>query len=234
MDSENDFDIQKQIKSWESKLKTQPSLTESDAEELKSHLLDLIDTLQDAGLDDQEAFLVASKRIGNIYDWGQEYLQENNTILQIRRSAVILAGVLIYFFFYNLIEIAGKTFYIILLINDAGGDLALKWVGNYLFAICFLFVVLLTTIYYSEKKTITFIERVKFKPTHTVLILLITIFLGIINTSLDPVAKNMMNQDYPLIGRYLNIFMYFFYTFPAILCLGFVLIYSKYHKHSKI
>ena len=148
MDRENDFDIQKQIRSWESKIRTEPSLTESDAEELKSHLLDSIDTLQDAGLDDQEAFLVASKRIGNINDWGQEYLQENNTILQIRRSAVILAGVLIYFFFNNLIEIAGKTFYIILLINDAGGDLALKWVGNYLFAISFLFVVMLTTIYY--------------------------------------------------------------------------------------
>ena len=55
MGSEKDFDIQKQIKSWESKIKTEPSITESDAEELKSHLLDLIDTLKDAGLDDQEA-----------------------------------------------------------------------------------------------------------------------------------------------------------------------------------
>ena len=208
MGSENDFDIQKQIKSWESKIKTEPSITESDAEELKSHLLDLIDTLKDAGLDDHEAFLVASKRIGSNNDWGEEYRQENNTILQIRRSATILVGVLLYFFFYNLIEIVAKTFYISLLINNVSGYLALQWVFNYLFAICLLFVIVLTTIYYTENKTITFIERVKFKPGHTVLILIMTIILGIINTSLNPVAKNIMSQDYALIGRYLNIFMY--------------------------
>ena len=163
---------------------------------------------------------MASKRIGNINDWGEEYRQENNTILQIRRSVMILVGVLFYFFFYNLIEIVGKTFYMILLNNDVGGYLALQWVFNYLFAICFLFVIALTTIYYSEKKTITFIEKVKFKPSHTVLILIITIILRIINTSLSPVAKNMMNQDYALIGRYLNIFMYFDYTFPQFFVWG--------------
>ncbi len=64
MDSDKDFNIQKQIDSWESKIKTDPSITESDAEELKIHLLDLIETLKDTGLDDQEAFLVASKRMG--------------------------------------------------------------------------------------------------------------------------------------------------------------------------
>jgi hypothetical protein len=110
----------------------------------------------------------------------------------------------------------------------------LNWVGNYLFAICFLFVVLLTTIYYSEKKTITFIERVKLNPGHMVSILIVAIFLRIINTILDPVTKNMMNQDYPLIGRYLEIFLYFDYTFPAILCLGFVFIYFKYYKSAKL
>ncbi len=234
MDRNIDFNIQKQIDRWLRKLKTEPSITESDAEELKSHLLDLIEKLKDAGLNDQEAFQVASERIGTINDWGEEYRQENNPILQIRRSAIILAGVLFYFFFHFLIEIAGKTFYIVMLINDIGGYLALKWVLNYLIAICFLFVVILTTIYYSEKKTITFIEQVKFKPTHTFLFLLITIFLGIINTSLNPVAKNMMGEDYPLIGRYLEIFNYFDYTFPVILCLGFVLIYSKYYKKAKI
>ena len=234
MDSNKDFNIKKQVESWLSKIKADPSITESDAEELKSHLLDLIENLKNSGLDDQEAFWVASKRIGTIGDWGEEYRQENNPILQIRRSAIILAGVLFYFFFYYLVEIVAKTFYIILLINDISGYLALKWVSNYLFAICFLFVVILTTIYYSEKKIVTFIEQVKFKPTHTVLILLITIFLGIINTSLNPVAKNIMDKDYPLIGRYLEIFNYFDYTFPAIICLGFILIYSKYYKKAKI
>ncbi|MFP4366230.1 MAG: hypothetical protein ACLFQA_03960 [Bacteroidales bacterium] len=234
MDCDKDFNIQKQIDSWESKIKTQPSITESDAEELKIHLLDLIETLKDTGLDDQEAFLVASKRMGKKDDWGEEYRQENIPILQIRRSAIILAGVLFYFFFHFLIEIAGKTFFVILLNNDIGGYLALKWVSNYLIAICFLFVILLTTIYNSEKKVITFIEQVKFKPPHTILILLITIFLGIINTSLEPVAKNMMDQNYPLIGHYLEIFNYFDYTFPVILCLGFVWIYFKYYKKAKI
>ena len=234
MDIDNDFKIQNHIESWFHKLKAEPSITEADAEELKSHLLDLIETLQNKGLDEQEAFLVASKRIGKFNDWGEEYRQENNPVLQIRRSVIILAGVLFYFFLHHFIEIVAKTFYITLLINDIDGYIALKWVSNYLLAICFFFVIILTTIFYSEKKIVTLIEQVKFNPTHTVLFLLTTIFLGILNTSLDPVAKNMMYENYPLIGRYLEIFRYFNYTFPIILCLGFVFIYSKYYKKAKI
>ena len=42
-----DFDIQNQLKIWVNSLKSESSITESDAEELKSHLLDSIERLKE-------------------------------------------------------------------------------------------------------------------------------------------------------------------------------------------
>ncbi len=64
MESNIEFNIQEQIDRWVINIKSEPSITESDSEELKSHLLDSIDQLKDTGLNDEEAFWVASRRIG--------------------------------------------------------------------------------------------------------------------------------------------------------------------------
>ena len=73
MESNNEFNLQEQIDHWLSKIKSEPSITESDSEELKSHLLDSIDKLKYSGLNDEEAFWVASRRIGTTVDWEEDY-----------------------------------------------------------------------------------------------------------------------------------------------------------------
>ncbi len=47
-------------------------------EELEAHLRDEIETLADAGLDADEAFLVAVKRIGNLNDLSREFAREHS------------------------------------------------------------------------------------------------------------------------------------------------------------
>lgn len=61
MESSTGFNLQRHIAGWMVKVQSEPAVAEADAEELKSHLLDLIDDLKAAGLDEEEAFWVASK-----------------------------------------------------------------------------------------------------------------------------------------------------------------------------
>ena len=233
MERNNNFNIHEQIVHWISKIKSEPSITEADSEELKRHLLDSIDQLKDTGLNDEEAFWIASRRIGTTVDWKEDYSQVNNQVIQMRRSVLILAGILMYFCFYYFIELTSKLLFIILLSEDINGYLAVNWVSRYLTGAHFLFILLFAGIYFMEKRTVSFIENVKLKPKHTLLLLLTTIVFGIADTCLYPIVKNLIGQDFPLGSRLIHIYLYFDYSFPLIICVSFIFLYFKYYKKTK-
>jgi hypothetical protein len=228
-----EFDLQQQIDIWTRKIKSEPSITESDSEELRSHLLDMIDQLKETGLDDEEAFWVASRRMGTSTDWGGAYKEANNPIIQIRRSALILAGVLVYFLFYHFIEFSSRLLLAIFLHEGVDGNLSVYWVSRYLLGSHFVIVLLLTSIYFLENRVISFIENIKLKPKHTILLLITTFILAIMNTRLSAIVKNLMNKDPFLIDYFIHIYRNFDYSFPLTVCLSFILIYSKYYKTAK-
>jgi hypothetical protein len=233
MESDNEFNIQKQIDQWAIKIKSEPSLTESDSEELKSHLLDSIDQLKDTGLNDEEAFWVASRRIGTNVDWEEDYSQVNNPVIQMRRSLFIFAGVLAYFLAYYFIQFSSKLLFIILLSYKTDGYHAVSWVSRYLTGAHFVFILLFASIYFMEKKTISFIENIKLKPKYTLLLLFTTIIFSITDTCLYPVAKNLIGRDYPLMSNLIHIFIYFEYSFPLLICVSFIFLYFKYYRKAK-
>ena len=233
MERNNEFNIQEQIDHWVSKIKSEPSFTESDSEELKSHFLDSIDKLKDTGLNDEEAFWVASRRIGTTVDWEEDYSQANNQIIQMRRSVLILAGVLVYFCLYYFIEFTSRLLFIILLSEDINGYLAVNWVSRYLIGAHLVFIILVASIYFLEKKTVSFIENVKIRPKYTLLLLFTTIIFGISDTCLFPVVKNLLSQDNPLRSHLIHIYLYFDYSFPLIICVSFIFIYFKYYRKTK-
>lgn len=228
-----EFDLQWHINNWTENLKTQAAFTDSDLEELKSHLLDMMDGLKLTGLDDEEAFWVASKRMGSSVEWGEEFRQINNPVIQMRRSLFILAGVLAYFLMYYFIKTSSKLLFIVLKMNKTHSFDAMEWVIRYIISLHFLFILFFTTIYFFEIKTVSFIEKVKLKPKHTLFLLFITITLGISDTCLYPVAKNLLSQNNNLRSRLIQIFLYFDYSFPLIICICFIFLYFKYHKNSK-
>jgi hypothetical protein len=57
------FTLETQLYNWTERLRRVPEVTESDFEDLKCHLLDSIDHLKEIGLDEEEAFWVASRRL---------------------------------------------------------------------------------------------------------------------------------------------------------------------------
>ena len=227
------FDIQYQLKLWVNSLKSESSITESDAEELKSHLLDSIEQLKENGLDDEEAFWVASRRLGLASEWEGEYREANDWVFSLRRSAVILAGVLAYFLFYHLFGSLSKLLFIILLHFDVNGITAVFWFSRFLIGVHILFIIFFLHLYFRDKNLISFIENIKLKPRHVIQLFLTAIFFGITNHCLMAVAKNVIGKNLMIRDRLIHIHIYFQYTFPLLICLGFILIYSKYYKQAK-
>ena len=70
--------LEKQIDAWRAHLRKSRAITKSDVEELEDHLREQIGSLVDQGLSQDEAFLVAVKRIGAIDALTREFAREHS------------------------------------------------------------------------------------------------------------------------------------------------------------
>ncbi|GFP74716.1 permease prefix domain 1-containing protein [Clostridium fungisolvens] len=97
------FQLEKSLMDWKKKLSASNSLTNSDIEELESHLLDEIDALKKKTLTEEEAFYVACSRIGSVDLLTSEYSIVNSNFLWIKKFLWLLSGYLIISFSEKLI-----------------------------------------------------------------------------------------------------------------------------------
>jgi hypothetical protein len=67
------FDLNSAIHHWRSALGAQSNFRDSDLDELEDHLREEIAALQTAGLTEEEAFLIASRRLGKPADLNGEF-----------------------------------------------------------------------------------------------------------------------------------------------------------------
>ncbi|MBL8777589.1 MAG: hypothetical protein JNK12_16730 [Acidimicrobiales bacterium] len=81
--------LELEIEQWRSYVGRRPGVDVHDVEELESHLRDQIADLHDVGLADDEAFLVAVKRLGSVDDLSHEYAREHSGRLW---KQLVLAG----------------------------------------------------------------------------------------------------------------------------------------------
>lgn len=227
------FDIAKNVNRWAENLKAQPDITESDRVELKSHLMESIEELRDAGLSDEESFLIATRRMGSSKDLEDEYRQVNYSVIQLRKSTIILAGVLFYFLFYYFSGVSFKLLFMALYALTANGGIAVAWVTRYLIAINFLFILFVASVYLREQKVINFIDHVRLRPKHSLLLFILIFILNMTNLSLLPVIKNMTHKDLTLLSKIFELSRNFEIIFPILITAGFVLLYKKYYKLSK-
>ncbi len=73
---ETNKEIEDRIREWRDYLIRQGSLESEEVDELEDHLRSQIKILEDVGLDDDEAFLVAVKRLGDIDSISREFARE--------------------------------------------------------------------------------------------------------------------------------------------------------------
>ncbi len=232
---ESFFNLQDRIDSWVHDIRIDPSITESDVEELHSHLLDLIDNLKKVGLDDEEAFWVASKRLQISEDVTNEYRKSNNALIQMRRSLIILGGVLVFFLLYYFIKATSKLLFIaIFSLSDSNASIAINWFERILVSWHFVFLLFLASIFFLENKIVKLIEKIKLKPKYTIILLLISIIFELIDISTNPIIKAEIKDNLILQGKFVHANIYFGISFPLFMCIGFIFIYYKYYQKTKV
>ena len=70
--------VEEQIAEWRAYVAGAPGVNGRDVDELEGHLRDQIADLNEAGLDDEEAFLVAVKRMGDVDSLSREFAREHS------------------------------------------------------------------------------------------------------------------------------------------------------------
>jgi hypothetical protein len=81
MKHETGFELETAIERWRSGIAASGSLVEGDADELEDHLRSEISSLSAHGLSADEAFLIASRRLGNSSSVAREYYKVNGNRL---------------------------------------------------------------------------------------------------------------------------------------------------------
>lgn len=72
------IDLERQITQWREFIGSRRTISATDVDELESHLRDRIDALIASGLTEDEAFLIAVKRMGALDDLSKEYAREHS------------------------------------------------------------------------------------------------------------------------------------------------------------
>ena len=84
-----------------------------------------------------------------------------------------------------------------------------------------------------ESLTLTLIKKIKLKPGQAITILIIVILLGITDTNLYPLLKNMIRPDVIALDKLIHTYVQLELIFPLLIGVGFILIYFKYYIRSK-
>ena len=94
------FDLNQELNRWRGRLADQAGVGPADLEELEDHLRESMGDLRGKGLSEEEAFLVASRRLGEPEDLGSEFAiadPDNRRRFRLRWMVVgILAAVLLW------------------------------------------------------------------------------------------------------------------------------------------
>ncbi len=70
--------LEERIKEWRAFLSRRQAIDAADIDELEDHLRSQVADLQDAGLDEQEAFLIGVKRLGELNTLSREFAREHS------------------------------------------------------------------------------------------------------------------------------------------------------------
>ena len=75
MENQTRFDLNAAIENWRHELAAQPNLASDDRRELETHLRDAIAGFQQRGLNDEESFWLARRRVGQPQQLGEEFVK---------------------------------------------------------------------------------------------------------------------------------------------------------------
>ncbi|WP_299102554.1 hypothetical protein [uncultured Winogradskyella sp.] len=168
MENRTEFNLNEKIEVWKSELSKKSNMTSDNIDELESHLLDLINDLENKGLNIEESFLIARKRIGRTDEICAEFDKINNFSF-INTTIPYLKGALIYIAFIVLSKLfLVSTLLLSQFLNiDNGTFNILSVILLVIFSISFFSI-----IYFNLKKRESFLSKLS---NAYVLVALITV-----------------------------------------------------------
>lgn len=93
MEDQTRFDLNAAINNWRNELATQPNLASDNLRELETHLCDAITRFQQCGLNDEESFWLARRRVGQPQQLCKEFVKVNPNEVWRERVFWMAAGV---------------------------------------------------------------------------------------------------------------------------------------------
>ena len=90
------FNLEEQLRLWKQSFTTTPAMRSADIEELEHHVRDSMSTLAGLGLSPEEAFILATHRVGAPVRVAREFAKVNGSRLWYQQAAWMTAGALGY------------------------------------------------------------------------------------------------------------------------------------------
>ncbi|SKB81089.1 permease prefix domain 1-containing protein [Daejeonella lutea] len=179
------FNLRESVDNYISLIQNQGALTGSDVRELTDHLLDAIEELHKHGLSEEEAFVIAAKRLGNEEVLTQEYAKVNPSVNTNKVWAYLFLGYNLLYMFFALIFASFGGFYFLIFENFGTSSVSVGLIAtmHLLFSCLILFLV--------SKKTLisSFIDRqVRINPMRIVIISFVPQIALFVLTPLLPIT----------------------------------------------
>ncbi|MGV8139601.1 MAG: hypothetical protein AB2L20_30765 [Mangrovibacterium sp.] len=223
------FNLDRQLWEWTAQMKKVHDITEADSEELKCHLLDSAEHWERAGLDQEEAFWVASRRLRLSFDLVEDYHTVNSRLLQMEKTVLVLAGILGFFLSYYFFACSAMLVFYGLTVFGVSGDTAMQWISHYLYGAQFALIAISVGIFFMDRKFFRFFRRIRLKPGHALSILFITFLCALGRQYLFKEIRAIGHAQ-GIWGQLFDVFFYFRFSFPFLFCLSLVLLYWRYGK----
>jgi len=95
MENQTRYDLNAAIENWRQELATQANLTAEVRRELETHLRDAIVGFQQRGLNDEESFWLARRRVGHPQQLDEEFVKANPVAVWRKRVLWMATAVLV-------------------------------------------------------------------------------------------------------------------------------------------
>jgi hypothetical protein len=102
MENQTRFDLNAAIENWRQELAAQPNLAPDDRRELETHLRDAIAGFQQRGLNDEESFWLARRRIGQPWQLAEEFVKASPIVIWRERAFWIVLSLAVFHLWNNL------------------------------------------------------------------------------------------------------------------------------------
>jgi hypothetical protein len=107
MENQTRFDLNAAIESWRQELAAQPNLASDDRRELETHLRDAIAGFQQRGLNDEESFWLARRRVGQPQQLGEEFVKADPAKAWRKRIFWMSLGIIVFMQLTQIFNFAG-------------------------------------------------------------------------------------------------------------------------------